>query len=123
MASIEAFTLPTCATPTPDLEDVHGVLAAATDTQDFAAGPFAGGVVLDRAALGATPEFGATFSPGGPALFQAIDAHMGGGEVRAWTVSESIPCPNCTDFRTKLFLWYPGAARAVVIEAGHGFDS
>jgi len=38
-------------------------------------------------------------------------------------VKEEVPCPNCTDFRTKLFLWWPAAFRVVAIEAGHGFDS
>ncbi|MBA3462763.1 MAG: hypothetical protein H0T46_22595, partial [Deltaproteobacteria bacterium] len=97
-------------------------VAAATDDQSFAAGPFAVGTVLDREGVQQTPAFSSGYSSG-PALFQAVDAHMGGGEIRAWTVVEEVPCHNCTDHRYKLFVWWPDAFRVVAFEGGFGYDS
>lgn len=123
VAAIETFTIPECLAEVPSLEQVVAQTAGQTDDPAFPAGPFADGAVLDRAAVQATPYFSASYSTGGPALFQAIDSHMGAGEIRAWTVVEAVPCHNCSSFRSKLFLWYPAAFRVIAIEGGHGYDS
>ncbi|MDQ3369166.1 MAG: hypothetical protein M3680_27385 [Myxococcota bacterium] len=121
--SIETFTLPECLAEAPTLEQVVAHVAAETDDPGFEAGPYTSGDVLDRAATQATPYFSSSYSAGGPALFDAIDGHMGGGEIRAWTVLEPVPCHNCTSFRSKLFVWWPAAFRVVAIEGRHGYDS
>ncbi len=123
LGTIDTFTIPECLADEPTIARIVAQTAAQTDDQDFVAGPFEQGDVLDRVAVQATPGFSTSYSSGGPALFQAIDSHMGGGEIRAWTVVEEVPCHNCTAFRSKLFLWYPAAFRVVAIEGGHGFDS
>jgi len=112
--TIETFMLPECLAEEPTLAQ----LVAGTG-----AGSFADGSLLDRTTVQGTPTFSSGYSPGGPALFRAIDGHMGSGEVRAWTLVEEVPCHNCSDFRSKLVLWYPAAFRVVVITGGHGYDS
>ncbi len=122
LGTIQAFTLPACLASTPTLRQVVEHAARITDTQDFAAGPYAGGTVLTRTGLASTPLFGDAYSAGS-GLFQAIDAFMGAGELRTWTVTEELSCQNCHDFRSRTFLWWPSAARLVVIDSGHGYDS
>ncbi|MDX2087265.1 MAG: hypothetical protein SFX73_05425 [Kofleriaceae bacterium] len=121
--TIEAFMLPECLAEVPTLADVVTRANALTDDQSFAGGDFASGTVLDRAGVQGTPAFSTSYSGGGPSLFQAIDAHMGAGEIQGWQYTEEVPCHNCTDFRTKLILWWPAAFRVVVLEGGHGYDS
>ncbi|MFN0248819.1 MAG: hypothetical protein ACKV2T_18160 [Kofleriaceae bacterium] len=121
LGEIDAFFLPECLVEEPTFEQVVAQVAAATDDQDFAAGPFAGGEVLGRTTVQGTPTFSNSYSVGAP-LFQAIDAHMGSGEIRAWRVVEEIPCHNCTEYRYKLFMWWPGAFRIVAITGRFGHD-
>lgn len=123
LGEVAAFMLPECLAEVPTLAQVVAIAAAQTDDQDFTVGAFGDGTVLDRAGVQGTSFFTPSYSAGGPALFQAIDGHLGGGEVQGWLYKEEVPCPNCTTFRDKLFLWYPAAFRAVVLEGGHGYDS
>ncbi len=122
LGTIASFMVPECLAEEPTLAEIVAQTAAMTNDQDFVVGAFADGTVLDRASLRATPTFSSLHSSGGPALFDAIDGHMGGGEVQGWTFVEEVPCHNCTEFRTKLMLWYPDPFRVVAIEGGHGFD-
>lgn len=123
LGDVATFMLPECLAETPTLEQIVANAAAQTDDQDFAAGPFAAGQVLDRAGVQGTSFFSAAYSPGGPALFDALDAHFARGEVQGWLYREEVACHNCTDFRDKLILWWPAAFRVVVLEGGHGYDS
>lgn len=122
LTAIETFMVPECLAQEPTLAEVVAHVAAATDNREFGAGPFASGTVLDRTGVQLTPVFSTSYSTG-PALFQALDAHMGNGEIRAWTVVEEVPCHNCTDHRYKTFVWWPAAFRVVALTGGFGYDS
>jgi hypothetical protein len=120
--TLQAYMFAECLAEPATLADIVGQLL--DGDQDWGGGDvFARGTVLDRSGLAGTPLFSGSYSPGGPALFEAIDAHMANGPLEAWKLTEEVPCHNCTDFRDVYVLYYPEAFRVILVEAGHGYDS
>lgn len=118
---IQSYAAPECLEAPADLAGVVDAIGALDPA--LGTGRFPEGEALDRDGLRATPIFSDSYSPGGPLLFEQIEALMDGAEVEGWYLREDVPCPNCTDFQDTIVLWYPEALRAVYLRAGHGFDS
>lgn len=117
--ALQSFVAPDCLAAPAQMTEV---VAHALEGTDQAGVEFNHGQLLDRTGLAATPIFSASYSAGGPALFQAIDGHFGGGEVQGWWYRAEVPCHNCSDYEDVAVLWYPEALRAVRIHFGHGHD-
>lgn len=118
--ALQSFIAPDCLAAPAQLSEV---VRHALEGTDQAGVEFDQGQLLDRTGLEGTPIFSASYSTGGPALFQAIDGHFGAGEVQGWWYRAEVPCHNCTDFEDVIVLWYPEALRAVRLTFGHGYDS
>ena len=116
---VRTFSIPRCAPAS--LEEIVDILLA--DSRERGADDFAYGRILDRTNIAGTPFFASSYSSGGPGLFSTIDGHMGGGAIEGWHLENEIACHNCTDFGDTLVLWYVDAARVVVLDGGHGYDS
>lgn len=125
-SGLTTFMTPECMSEPPALREIVAAVAARNlpfGGVDLAGARFEDGVVLDRAAVMATPFFSTSYSSGGDAFFRGVDAHMAGGPLEGWQLSSPIACHNCTQLEDVLVLWYPEAFRVVVIEGGHGYDS
>ncbi len=121
--ALTAFSTPPCA-PAPRLRGVvEAALAASMDPQALEHYPYASGQVVYRSKIEALPTFKEYYSPGAPALWEAIDAAAGGSSVRGWSWTEEESCNNCHQFGTLLVLWYPHDHKVVVLSAVHGYDS
>jgi hypothetical protein len=122
LSGLRAFTLPACTSAT--LEDLFELVRQLD--QDHSSLEFSSGQLLDRAGAAATPFFAATYSDGGPGLLEAVEA-LGGADsaspVEVWSISQQVPCHNCTDFADTLLLFYPATSTVVLLDGGHGFDS
>lgn len=118
---VNTFTLPVCLTPT--FANVVEAALDATNDPAMTIGPFASGDVRSRDNVLGASLFATSLPSGGPGLFTAFDQHFGGGVVHVWTFTDEIPCQNCHSYRTRTVLWWPAAARVVVVDATHGYDS
>lgn len=118
LAGITSFMHLDCLAETPTMAQiVDDVLAMIPESPRFV-----DGIVLDRAGVMATPMFGPSFSVGADEMFAAIDTFMASGPLVGWHASAEIPCHNCTEFVDTVVLWYPEAARIVVVRGTHGYD-
>jgi hypothetical protein len=122
LSALRAFTLPACLSEPATLEAI--VLQVRQLDQEHSTLEFSRGEVLDRAGAAATPFFATTYSDGGPGLLDALDELAGGAAtIEAWSSSEEVPCPNCTDFQDTEVLFYPDSSSVILVDGGHGFDS
>lgn len=123
LTAVRGFSLPECPLEPPTLEAIFELVRELD--QDHSTLEFSFGDLRDRAGAAATPFFSTTYSDGGPGLLGAIDAIAGdaGGEIQAWSVSQQVPCHNCTDFQDTIILYYPATGIVFVVDGGHGFDS
>lgn len=122
LTALRGFALPACPAEPVTLEAVFELVRQLD--QDHSTLEFHFGSVLDRAGASGTSFFATSYSDGGPALLDSIDA-IGGDEaaIEAWSVSQQVPCHNCTDFQDTLILLYPDTATVVLLDGGHGYDS
>ncbi|HVK66747.1 MAG TPA: hypothetical protein VM694_19820 [Polyangium sp.] len=114
---------PVAAYDTPKCPDAPVTIASVVDeiaatVQNQPASEY--GTFTDRAGLSSTTFFGAN---GGSALLAAIDAFAGGGNIEAWSYSEQVSCHNCTDFITRVVLFYPDSGVVLVLDGNYGYDS
>lgn len=122
LSGLRAFTVPACTSAT--LADIFELVRQLD--QDHSSLEFAAGRLLDRAEAAATPFFATTYSDGGPGLLEAVDALARADDaspVEVWSISQQVPCHNCTDFADTLLLFYPATSTVVLLDGGHGFDS
>lgn len=118
MGDASAYSVPGCPDETLTMERLAQLVAA--DRQGF---PTSGGQHLINAQLDELPAFSTTYSPGGPALREALASLAGSSHVEAYYVTSEVACQNCTDFVDTYVLFYSLVNRVIAFDAGHGFDS
>jgi hypothetical protein len=89
--------------------------------EDERSASFADGTVY-ASTIDVSPFFSASYSKGGPALQRAVDA-FGGSSGQLWQYTDSVPCHNCSEFATRMVIWYPSTHRLVVLDGITGYDS
>ncbi len=89
--------------------------------EDERSATFADGTVYPST-VNVSPFFSAANSAAGPALQQAVDA-FGGSTGQLWQYTDSVPCHNCSEFATRMVIWYPSTRRLVVLDGITGYDS
>jgi hypothetical protein len=123
LSSVRGFALPECPAEPVTIEAVFELVRQLD--QEHSGLEFDFGQVLDRAGASATSFFGTSYSDGGPALLGSLDAIGGapGATIEAWSVSQQVPCHNCTDFQDTIILLYPDSGTVFLLDGGHGYDS
>jgi hypothetical protein len=121
LSSLRGFALPECPSEPATIEAVFELVRQLD--QEHSGLEFELGQVLDRAGASSTSFFGTSYSDGGPALLGSLDAIAGGGAIEAWSVSQEVPCHNCTDFQDTIILLYPDSSTVFLLDGGHGYDS
>jgi len=123
LSAVRGFALPECPAEPVTLEAVFELVRQLD--QNHSTLEFWFGHVLDRTGAASTSFFGTSYSDGGPALLESIDAIAGdpGADIEAWSVSQQVPCHNCTDFQDTIILLYPATGTVFVLDGGHGYDS
>lgn len=80
------------------------------------------GQTIDRATLEGGVFCGGSYSSGGPALLQAMDAFGADASAEAWSMSQEVPCHGCHGFEDWTIVYYPATRRAIALSGTHGYD-
>ncbi len=123
LTALRGFALPACPAEPVTLEAVFELVRQLD--QDHSTLEFHFGHLLDRAGASGTSFFAHLLLGWRPGAARLDRRHRRrrAAAIEAWSVSQQVPCHNCTDFQDTLILLYPDSATVFVLDGGHGYDS